>query len=941
MANICEYEIHVIGTQKACNFIYEAMPALDNKYMLSDEGMDYGEFSFEGNCKWSVNFGVSDDMPSVNLSKMSLSAITNEALDYWDYSLQAKSRELKCEILCHYWSEESEFDQFDHYKNGNVVKKRKIAYAYNNEFDWETTEFVGHIGEYDESVDGEEKDAQFMSVLGSVFGTPSVLSKATDNSEIGKTSFDLYKWTFTEGIRVNGSGWSISVPDGFVVRKSNSATVVSGKKRLFEIVPEGYENEKDYKNIPIIILPGEQSEVEPVDVFHKKAIKGYAAYMCAKTFDFLSDVSVTAGAFADVWNDLAAWTTVQCTSQYSYSYQTMVSMGGFHQQLRVQTQDIKEKQKIDLDKSVQQWLNTMVCTEANITAPNKTSIEEEKCLEEAKKGKVTLFNEALKQAENDYNLATKGQQMLISTIAEHGVLGDDAEDRIREFLLDGVEVKTYYIQLFDKFIDKLIESNVSDTFLIKCYKKLHIFDEDLLEIQLDDNPIIVKQDKKVVDIRKKWKKAEDELKKPIEETKKKAEAERKAKAKEEKEKKAELERENSYNTAKTLMQKDTVKNLKQACELLEKLKEYSDSAELLAQCHVKLEAVQAQENYDKALLLINKDKEDCIEEAIKILENISQYKDALELITKSKCRLDELIMQREETEKNETYQKVTQKKYSSKKELTKAINALKELHGWKESEQKIVDYQKQLDDINKQEQDALQKELYELSVTNQYKGIYEPLINEKNQAENRIKEINGRLNSTDVKNASWLPANIVGGVCTAIAGFVFLGLGNASVGIFILVFACIFIPISVSCKKILDSVKGIKIEKQQLQRRINEIGNIIDFKEYRATNPKIQPEYAAVKDGVKYDCSVNTEKVVPEKLSQPKSPSDQSGVKKEILETLDYLDKATVSDLMNSSSMLRILSEQKITQNINELVNSGDIVKIVENQAEYFSKSKC
>lgn len=69
--------------------------------------------------------------------------------------------------MVHYWSEESEFNQFDHYKNGEILKKRKIRYDYDEytEFDWDTLEFVGHEGEYDESVDGEQQNEDLMAKL--------------------------------------------------------------------------------------------------------------------------------------------------------------------------------------------------------------------------------------------------------------------------------------------------------------------------------------------------------------------------------------------------------------------------------------------------------------------------------------------------------------------------------------------------------------------------------------------------------------------------------------------------------------------------------------------------------------------------------------------------------------------------------------------------------
>ena len=168
MANFCDYEIRVKGSKKSTQMVLYSMPALDFKDLDDEEriGDDY-LLSFSGNCKWSVNFRVIDHLEPVDLESMSESEIQEEAEQYWDYSLRAKSEAFHCEIMAHYWSEESGFDQFDHYKYGKILKRRKIAYNYEeqNEFDWDTLEFVGHEGEYDESVDGEESDAALMSMF--------------------------------------------------------------------------------------------------------------------------------------------------------------------------------------------------------------------------------------------------------------------------------------------------------------------------------------------------------------------------------------------------------------------------------------------------------------------------------------------------------------------------------------------------------------------------------------------------------------------------------------------------------------------------------------------------------------------------------------------------------------------------------------------------------
>ena len=129
MANYCDYEIRVIGSKNAGLMVYESMPCMDFKnFEWEKSSENYTTIHFTGNCKWSVNFGVTDNLNYVNVDAMSESEIESKGIDYWDYSLRAKSEAFQCEIMVHYWSEESGFDQFDHYKNGKILKQRKIEY---------------------------------------------------------------------------------------------------------------------------------------------------------------------------------------------------------------------------------------------------------------------------------------------------------------------------------------------------------------------------------------------------------------------------------------------------------------------------------------------------------------------------------------------------------------------------------------------------------------------------------------------------------------------------------------------------------------------------------------------------------------------------------------------------------------------------------------------
>lgn len=128
MANFCSYEVHVIGKKNSAIMIYASMPCLEEKEIIYESGTDDEyKLNFTGACKWSVNYGVTD-VPTAeapDISELTREQIYKEGDNYWGFSLRAKSEMFHCEIQVHYWSEESEFDQFDQYVNGECVKSRE------------------------------------------------------------------------------------------------------------------------------------------------------------------------------------------------------------------------------------------------------------------------------------------------------------------------------------------------------------------------------------------------------------------------------------------------------------------------------------------------------------------------------------------------------------------------------------------------------------------------------------------------------------------------------------------------------------------------------------------------------------------------------------------------------------------------------------------------
>lgn len=504
MANYCNYEVRVKGSRKAGLMIYASMPYLDYKDIISEESVgDYSQMCFSGNCKWSVNYGVNDHMPKVDLEIFSEADIEYKGDDYLEYSLRAKSEVFQCEIMVHYWSDESGFDQFDHYKNGELIKQRKIGYNYDkqNEFDWDKLEFVGHEGEYDTSVDGEEQNEDVMSKLLGVNGI-----SGPEEPQMGD---ELLKWSFSEGRTVKGDGWTIAIPDGFVQRASYDVEPTTGQKRLFELVPASYKNEKDIAAIPVIVLPGATQEGEGLGdcwMVHPEARAAAAGIIGMSTAQLMAQLLGTAPELIPLgWSDVAAYILVQDTSGGTYSYQCTVINDTKNHLLRVQTQAISKKQKRLLDESVQTWLKTMRFDKPNTACPTKTKFEKSACYEELLKDDISMFEEAVNQAVTEYRFSIEGKAKCLEYMAGNGLLVADPKDVIKSILENSMAVKLFFLEKADKVIDRLQEKSVDPAVLKNTIQSLSVLDEDVGVDLGDYEKIEATVPKELQSIRDKWK----------------------------------------------------------------------------------------------------------------------------------------------------------------------------------------------------------------------------------------------------------------------------------------------------------------------------------------------------------------------------------------------------------------------------------------------------
>ena len=68
-----------------------------------------------------------------------------------------------------------------------------------------------------------------------------------------------------------------------------------------------------------------------------------------------------------------------------------------------------------------------------------------------------------------------------------------------------------------------------------------------------------------------------------------------------------------------------------------------------------------------------------------------------------------------------------------------------------------------------------------------------------------------------------------------------------------------------------------------------------------------------------------------------KNQEENQVYKKILLDTLEVLESATITDIQNENEKLKELSNQRISALLTQLVNAGAVIKIYDKRKAYFS----
>lgn len=517
MANFCNFEIRVKGKRGNALLVYASMPAVDECPVTYSAGTDnHYEIHFHGCTKWSVNFDVTDDWDGrdidVDLNTLSDRDIHALGNSLWGYSLKAKSRVLACEILVCYWSDESDFNQFDHYVNGICVKQRKMSYFPDEaEFDWDTLEFENHEGEYDETIVGDRLGEIVMGNVMSEFqhmGNPThhlvddyeglinlkelftkvaaELDDEDDEDEYDEdeddspawadqyTSKELFDWKFTQGNHYEGDGWSVAIPDGFC--KWEGLYADSDSDVIF--VPELYRFEPDIRHnpAPVCVFANTRSTPTPSmlfpemsRVFHRFARIGYSVMLnklFAEEEDTISDIHPFA---TDDFNGTMALTNLD---DGSLGVDVAILSEKTMHLVKIFAQQIPEEDIDSFIRSLEKWFETYQ-NPGNEYKIEQILEDQDQCIGQLLNDDISCIEQAVKQCILEYNLSVNGRTQCLEYRCENEfVPAYEVEEQAKQILKDAFEVKRYFVERLDDFLEHANQYEISKDTMCQVYGKL-------------------------------------------------------------------------------------------------------------------------------------------------------------------------------------------------------------------------------------------------------------------------------------------------------------------------------------------------------------------------------------------------------------------------------------------------------------------------------------
>lgn len=294
-------------------------------------------------------------------------------------------------------------------------------------------------------------------------GLGDVFQNAFFNSAIGDTGYDLYKWTFTEGKTAHGTGWEISVPDGFKVDSSSA----DGNLRMIPV---------DMERIPLEIREGvndDNNYGQEKWSYHKDA---RAAWALVQGTAFGQGIYADSGIVSEVipigFHDICAAILVQKDDSMFggdyFNYICIIIGGQKTQLLEIDVvQPMTQEQRTSLDQSVKTWVESFRFDKPNQYVPKQAWFDDPRIIRDLKQNKMGSFNDALEHAVIESASVIGAADVLRMYSAAYSLPDNTLHDLKNPF-----EVLEFYYTKADTLLDKAYREGVPAKTLKKVYDKL-------------------------------------------------------------------------------------------------------------------------------------------------------------------------------------------------------------------------------------------------------------------------------------------------------------------------------------------------------------------------------------------------------------------------------------------------------------------------------------
>ena len=135
MANIVNYELHIKGSRKACEFFVESYHCYEARIKRQKETKDGYIMHIVGELPWGVDARSNMEYKGNSLSDDEIDNLRAE--ENLNYNLKSKSKMLNCEIEIHAWCNDGDkTEEYYHFKDGEILHEEFVRITPEVNLEW-------------------------------------------------------------------------------------------------------------------------------------------------------------------------------------------------------------------------------------------------------------------------------------------------------------------------------------------------------------------------------------------------------------------------------------------------------------------------------------------------------------------------------------------------------------------------------------------------------------------------------------------------------------------------------------------------------------------------------------------------------------------------------------------------------------------------------------